>query len=63
MVDPVSAAIGIGGSLLSGILGGGAARRAKRKAQQEARRLKRKLDFLESNRPVSYTHLTLPTKA
>ena len=43
MVDPVSAAIGIGGSLLSGILGGGAARRAKRKAQQEARRLKRKL--------------------
>ena len=50
MVDPVSAAIGIGGSLLSGILGGGAARRAKRKAQQEARRLKRKLDFLESNR-------------
>ena len=50
MVDPVSAAIGIGGSLLSGILGGGAARRAKRKAQQESRRLKRKLDFLESNR-------------
>ncbi len=50
MVDPVSAAIGIGGSLLSGILGSGAARRAKRKAQQESRRLKRKLDFLESNR-------------
>ena len=50
MIDPVSAAIGIGGSLLSGILGSGAARRAKRKAQQESRRLKRKLDFLESNR-------------
>jgi len=50
MIDPVSAAIGIGGSLLSGILGGAAARRAKRKAQQESRRLKRKLDFLESNR-------------
>ena len=49
-IEPVSAAIGIGGSLLSGILGGSAARRAKRKAQQESRRLKRKLDFLESNR-------------
>ena len=50
MIDPVSAAIGIGGSLLSGILGGGAARRAKRKAQKQARKLKRRLDFLESNR-------------
>ena len=50
MVDPVSAAIGIGGSLLSGILGGSAAKRAKRKAQKEAKRLSRKLDFLENNR-------------
>ncbi len=50
MIDPVSAAIGIGGSLLSGILGGSAAKRAKRKAQKEARRLSRKLDFLENNR-------------
>ena len=49
-IEPVSAAIGIGGSLLSGILGGGAARRAKRKAQREAKRLKRKLEFLENNR-------------
>ena len=50
MIDPVSAAIGIGGSLLSGILGASAAKRAKRKAQKEAKRLSRKLDFLENNR-------------
>ena len=50
MIDPVSAAIGIGGSLLSGILGGAAAKRAKRRAQKQARKLKRRLDFLESNR-------------
>ena len=49
-IDPVSAALGIGGSVLSGILGGGAARRAKRRAQAEARRLKGKLEFLENNR-------------
>ena len=49
-IDPVSAALGIGGSVLSGILGGSAARRAKRKAQAEARRLKGKLEFLENNR-------------
>tara|TARA_A100001201_G_scaffold55699_1_gene54094 strand:+ start:225 stop:956 length:732 start_codon:yes stop_codon:yes gene_type:complete len=49
-IDPVSAAIGIGGSVLSGILGGSAAKRAKRKAQAEARRLKGKLEFLENNR-------------
>ena len=49
-IEPVSAAIGIGGSLLSGILGGGAARRAKRKAQKEAKKLKRQLNFLENNR-------------
>ena len=48
-IEPVSAAIGIGGSLLSGILGGGAARRAKRKAQKEAKKLKRQLNFLERN--------------
>ena len=49
-IDPVSAALGIGGSVLSGILGGSAAKRAKRKAQAEARRLKGKLEFLENNR-------------
>jgi|TARA_Y100000289_G_scaffold7821_1_gene6910 hypothetical protein len=49
-IDPVSAAIGIGGSVLSGILGGSAAKRAKRRAQAEARRLKGKLEFLENNR-------------
>ena len=40
-IDPVSAAIGIGGSVLSGILGGSAAKRAKRRAQAEARRLRK----------------------
>jgi len=49
-IDPVSAALGIGGSVLSGILGGSAAKRAKRRAQAEARRLKGKLEFLENNR-------------
>jgi len=49
-IDPVSAAIGIGGSVLSGIFGGSAAKRAKRKAQKEAKRLKGKLEFLENNR-------------
>ena len=49
-IDPVSAAIGIGGSVLSGILGGSAAKRDKRRAQAEARRLKGKLEFLENNR-------------
>ena len=49
-IEPISAAIGIGGSLLSGILGSGAARRAKRKAQKEAKKLKRQLNFLENNR-------------
>ena len=48
--NPVAAAIGVGGSILSGILGGAAARRAKRRAQREAQRLKGKLEFLENNR-------------
>ena len=49
-IDPVSAAIGIGGSVLSGILGGSAAKKARRKAEAEAKRLKGKLEFLENNR-------------
>jgi len=49
-IDPVSAGLGIGGSILSGILGGAAAKKAKRKAAKEAKRLSRKLDYLESNR-------------
>ena len=48
--DLGSAALGIGGSIISGILGGAAAKRAKRKAQKEAQRLSRKLNFLENNR-------------
>ena len=48
--NPVAAAIGVGGSILSGILGGAAAKRAKRRAQREAQRLKGKLEFLENNR-------------
>lgn len=49
-IDPVSAGLGIGGSILSGILGSAAAKKAKRKAAKEARRLSQKLDFLENNR-------------
>tara|TARA_R100000541_G_scaffold21557_1_gene31517 strand:- start:658 stop:1386 length:729 start_codon:yes stop_codon:yes gene_type:complete len=49
-IEPVSAALGIGGSILSGILGGAAAKRAKRKAAKQAKALSRKLDFLENNR-------------
>ena len=43
MVDPVSAAIGIGGSLLSGILGGSSSE------DEQKEKLRKKLkDFLES---------------
>lgn len=49
-VDPVSAALGIGGSLLSGILGGSAARKARRRAARERKAMQRKLSFLEANR-------------
>ena len=48
--DPVSAALGVGGSLLSGILGASAARKAKRKAARQTKKLTQKLDFLENNR-------------
>jgi hypothetical protein len=49
-LDPVSAGIGVGGSILAGIIGGAAAKRAKRKAAREAKKLKSKLEFLENNR-------------
>ena len=49
-IEPVSAALGIGGSIISGILGGAAAKRAKRKAQRQAKKLKKELNFLENNR-------------
>ena len=49
-IEPVSAALGIGGSIISGILGGAAAKRAKRKAQRQAKKLKKQLNFLENNR-------------
>ena len=49
-IQMLPAALGIGGSLLSGIMGGAAAKRAKRKAARETKRLSRKLDFLENNR-------------
>ena len=44
------AAIGVAGSVLGGILGGASAKRAQRKAAQEAKRLQGKLNFLENNR-------------
>ena len=49
-IEPVSAALGIGGSIISGILGGAAAKRAKRKARMQAKKLKKQLNFLENNR-------------
>ena len=49
-IEPVSAALGIGGSIISGILGGAAAKRAKRKARRQAKKLKKQLNFLENNR-------------
>ena len=47
-LDPVT--LGIASSVVTGIFGGGAARRAKRNAAREAKRLKAKLNFLENNR-------------
>jgi chromosome segregation ATPase len=47
-LDPVT--LGIASSVVTGIFGGGAARRAKRAAQREAKRLSRKLANLERNR-------------
>ena len=49
-IEPVSAALGIGGSIISGILGGAAAKKAKRAAKRKAAKLSRKLEFLENNR-------------
>ena len=49
-IDPVSAGLGIGGSILSGILGSAAAKKAKRAAARETKRLNQKLNFLENNR-------------
>ncbi len=47
-LDPVT--LGIASSVVTGLFGGGAARRAKRKAQREAKRLKNKLNALENSR-------------
>ncbi len=48
MIDPVT--LGIASSVVTGLFGGGAARRAKRKAQREAKRLQNKLNALENSR-------------
>ena len=48
--DPVSASLGIGGSVLAGIMGAASAKRARRQAAAETKRLGRKLEFLENNR-------------
>ena len=47
-LDPVT--LGIASSVVTGIIGGGAARRRKRAAQREARRLQNKLNHLENSR-------------
>ena len=49
-IEPVSAALGIGGSIISGIIGSAAAKKAKRRARKKAKALQKKLDFLENNR-------------
>ena len=47
-MDPVT--LGIASSVVTGLFGGGAARRAKRKAAREAARLQNKLTALENSR-------------
>jgi hypothetical protein len=47
---PIGAIIGAGASIVGGLLGSSSAKKAKRKAQAEARRLQAKLDGLERNR-------------
>lgn len=47
---PIGAVIGAGASIVGGLIGSSSAKRAKRKAQAEARRLQAKLDGLERNR-------------
>ncbi len=47
---PIGAVIGAGASIVGGLIGSSSAKRAKRKAQAEARRLQAKLDRLERNR-------------
>ena len=44
------AALGIAASVVTGIIGGAAAKKAKRAAARETKRLTAKLDFLENNR-------------
>jgi len=48
MIDPIT--LGIASSVITGIIGGAAAKRAKRDAQRQTQALSRKLDFLENNR-------------
>ena len=47
---PLGAIIGTGASIVGGLIGSSSAKKAKRKAQAEARRLQAKLDGLEKNR-------------
>ena len=42
--------VALGATVVSGIVGGAKAKKAKRKAAKEAKRLSRKLNFLENNR-------------
>ena len=47
---PLATTLGIASSVVTGIIGGAAARRAKRAAARKAKRLEAKLNFLENNR-------------
>ena len=47
---PLATTLGVASSVITGIIGGAAAKKAKRAAAKKARALSKKLDFLENNR-------------
>ena len=50
-----------GASLVSGAIASGSANKKANEEQREADQLERDIKAFEASRPVSYTHLTLPT--
>ena len=49
-VEPVTALIGMGGSLISGLFGGRAARKAAKAAERRAKKLMQQIEVLEASR-------------
>jgi len=47
---PLATTLGVASSVITGIIGGAAAKKAKRAAAKKAKALSKKLDFLENNR-------------